>query len=135
MHARNLEAYHLQQARVIHIATIADLVEVLASKLLLEHQRYGRHPVHNVGHNQENADKGRGYKNAFFAVRKFPDHDTQAKRQERTNQEPDEPDAVNQVRNGEIHEHGAQQAEERQAYSKAFVLLLQKFVTHQENRK
>ena len=108
MYARNFEANHLQQARIVDIAAVAHLIEVLAGELLLEHQRYRRHPVHNVGNNQEDTNEGGGDKNALLAVRNLPDKQAQAKRKHRANQEPDEPDSVNQVRNRKVHEHGTQ---------------------------
>ena len=42
---------------------------------------------------------------------------------------------MNQVRQREVHEHRAEQAQESKAHAKAFVLLLQKFVTDKENRQ
>ena len=42
---------------------------------------------------------------------------------------------MNQVRNRKVHEHGTQQTEEGETHAKAFVLLLQEFVTDKQNGK
>ena len=80
MYARNLQPDALENIWVIDVAGVGCLVKILAGNFLLEHERNGRNPVHNVGDHQENADERRGYENALFAVRNFPNKHAHSER-------------------------------------------------------